>query len=215
MIKDEDIKLYEETCGHIFSGLQMYVRDTFLDQEVEEKYIFGKLLREPTYCDVSDRVGGMITSHRYAILSNRFVDFRTAEHGTNWGLHVCKRGSYFKVLDIYKLENKTQISILHLDENWRVFENTMNNVEENIIKMSRERFENKLNYPPIPELATKQWLTRLLHPIGLNINYDYNSLFDETLYNDSPEILAQIEAMDSAIEKGVKLCEERNQRKGD
>ena len=99
-MEDIEVKQYEDACNRIFPGLQMFVRDTFLAKETEEKYVLGKIIKEPTFCDVSCRVGGIITTHRYAISSNRFVDFSAFKNGTNWGLFVCKRNSFFKVLDI-------------------------------------------------------------------------------------------------------------------
>ena len=203
-MEDIEVKQYEDACNRIFPGLQMFVRDTFLAKETEEKYIIGKIIKEPTFCDVSCRVGGIITTHRYAILSNHFVNFSEFEHGTNWGLFVCKRNSFFKVLDIHKINGKTQISLLHLDDNWRLFENNCSNVEEDIIKMCRERFKNKYNMPPIPELATKTWLERLIYPIGINHQNEYISLDEETMDTKNSEFLASIKAIDSVIEEAYK-----------
>jgi hypothetical protein len=182
-MEDIEVEQYEIACNKIFPGLQMFVRDTFLAKKTEEKYVIGKIIKEPTFCDVSCRVGGIITTHRYAILSNRFLDFSASENGTNWGLFVCKKNSFFKVLDIYKINGKTQISLLHLDENWKLFENINSNVEDDIIKMCRERFQNKYNMPPIPELVTKTWLERLIYPIGINLQNEYVSLNEETMDN--------------------------------
>jgi len=199
--KEELKKKYEEAYNNIFPGLQMFVRDTFLDKATEEKYVTGKIIREPTYCDVSCRVGGLVTTHRYAILSNRFVDFKDFEHGSNWGLFVCKRDSYFKILDVYKLNDKTQITLLHLDENWKLFENVKCNIDADIINMSQERFRNKIDTPPIPELATKRWLDRLSYPIGIDHKNEYFPLTGEISNIDNPETLKTIINMDSAIEK--------------
>jgi len=207
-MEDNEVKQYEDACNRIFPGLQMFVRDTFLTKETEEKYITGKIIKEPTFCDVSCRVSGIITTHRYAILSNRFVDFSEFEHGTNWGLFVCKRNSFFKVLDVYKIDGKTQISLLHLDENWKLFENNHSNVEEDIIKMSRERFQNKYNMPPIPELATNTWLERLLYPIGIDLQNEYISLSEEKIDTKNKEITESIKSIDSFIEKAYKEMEE-------
>ena len=211
-MEDKDTKKYEDSCNRIFPGLQILVRDTFLSDEIEKMYIIGKIIKDPTFCDTSCRVGGILTTHRYAILSNRFVDFSLAEHGTNWGLCVCKRNSYFKIIDIFKIEDKTQITLLHLDENWRLFENNSSNVEEVILKMSRERFQNKYNKPPIPELATKQWLERLLYPIGIDTNKKYVSLIDEKLSTENLDVLESIKSMDSVIEKLIKIKEEENKK---
>ena len=210
-MEDINVKQYEIACNRIFPGLQMFVRDTLLDKETEEKYIIGKIIKEPTFCDVSCRVGGIITTHRYAILSNRFVNFSAFEHGTNWGLYVCKRNSFFKILDVFKLNGKTQISLLHLDDDWKLFENNNSNVEEDIVKMCRERFQNKYNMPPIPELATKMWLERLLYPVGINLQNEYISLSEETMDNSDPETVESIKSIDSVIEKAYKEMEKTNE----
>jgi hypothetical protein len=210
-MEDFDTKQYEQACNNIFPGLQMFVRDTILDDEVEKMYIVGKIIKEPAFCDASCRVGGLVTSHRFAILSNRYVDFGPAEHRTNWGLYVCKRNSYFKILDVFKINDKTQISLLHLNEKFKLFENNTSNVEKDIIKMSRERFQNKYNMSPIPELATKEWLQRLLSPVGINEQQNkYFPLDGEPLKKDDPNILESIKSMDSIIEKLVKVKEEWN-----
>jgi len=213
-MKDNDVKQYENSCNKIFPGLQMFVRDTFLEKQIEEKYVIGKVIREPTFCDVSCRVGGLVTTHRFAILSNRFVNFEAFEHGTNWGLHVCKRGSHFKVIDVYKLNDKTQISLLHLDENWKLFENTNSNVEEDIIKMCQERFSKKCNIPPIPELATKRWLERLLYSIGVDPDNNYVSLTGELLKDNNPEVLKSIQSLDEVIDQALIEIEKNNSVKG-
>jgi hypothetical protein len=208
IMENMDVKQYENAYNRIFPGLQMFVRDTFLEEKTENKYEIGKILREPTFCDVSCRVGGMITTHRYAILSNHFIDFSAFEHGTNWGLFVCRRDSHFKILDIFKLNGKTQISLLHLDDDWELFKNVNSNVEEDIIKMSRERFQNKNTMPPIPELATKTWLERLVYPIGIDKYNEFFPLTGEIVNNKSPEVLISIKSMDSILEKAYKEMKE-------
>ena len=78
--------------------------------------------------------------------------------------------------------------------------------------MSRERFLNKYNKAPIPELATRQWLERLLYPIGIDSKREYVSLIEEQLSVSNPEILGSIKSMDSVIEKLVKIKEDDNKK---
>jgi len=198
-----DTKQYEDVLNRIFPGLQMFVRDTFLNKDIEAKYEVGRIIREPTFCDVSCRVGGLFTTHRYAILSNRFVDISDFERNTNWGLHVCKRGSHFKVLDVYKINDKTQISLLHLDENWKLFENIKINIEDDIINMCRERFDNKVNTQPIPELATERWLERLSYPIGVDFENNYFSLTEEVNKDNNSDAFKAVQHLDNVIEKAL------------
>jgi hypothetical protein len=82
------------------------------------------------------------------------------------------------VLDIYNCGNKTQILLLHLpeDEDWKLFQNIVLSLEGDLIKTSRERFENKCNEAPIPELATEAWLDRCTLPLGMDVNGNFFEL---------------------------------------
>ena len=125
MEHDLDVKKIEDAINDIMPGLTMYVRDVNLTDEIASKYQPGMIIMEKGFTDASNRVMGMVTSHRYAILSNHMGDFREYEHGTNWGLFVAKNNSHFKVIDIYEHNGKTQILLLHLpdDKRWKLFDN--------------------------------------------------------------------------------------------
>jgi hypothetical protein len=54
------------------------------------------------------------------------------------------------------------------DEDWKLFQNAVFNLEQDFIKTSRERFENKCNLNPVPELAAEDWLARCTFPLGMD-----------------------------------------------
>lgn len=117
-----------------FANASRYVRDANLDEKLAGKYEIGQIIHEKAFVDASNRIGGMTTTHRYLILSGYMADFSRFEEDTNWGLHVAKRGSNFKVVDIYTLGDKTQILLLQLPEGFEeVFENRTD-VEEEFIE---------------------------------------------------------------------------------
>ncbi|WP_407381298.1 NADAR domain-containing protein [Methanobrevibacter sp.] len=152
----------------ILSECELYVRDVNLKENLAEKYEIGQILTEKAFVDASDNIGGMITTHRYSILSNQMADLSGFENGTNWGLHTTKAGSKFKILDIYKVEDKTQILLLQLPEGFEeVFENKNKLIDE-VIEDSREEFEDLINEEPIKDLTTDEWLERVSFPIGMN-----------------------------------------------
>lgn len=167
---DADKQKYEDLANKTFPGLTMFVRDVNLPNTIASKYKEGTIIREKGFTDASFKVMGMVTTHRYSILSNHMADFTEFEQGTKWGLCVAIAGAYFKVLDVYKYDNKTQILLLHLpdDEDWKLFQNALFNLESNFIKTSRERFINKCNKAPISELATEEWLARCAYPLGMD-----------------------------------------------
>ena len=168
--RNKNMQVIENVINEIFLGLTMYVRDVNLPQELALQYEPGMIIRERGFTDASCRAGGMITSHRYAILSNHMGDFRPFEHGTNWGLFVAKHDAHFKVMDIYEYQGKTQIILLHLpdDERWKLFENLEVSIEKELVSTCRQRFESSCMGEALPELATDEWLARCQFPLGFS-----------------------------------------------
>lgn len=167
---DAYIKKMEQVINKTIPGLTMFVRDVNLPDDIARKYEPGRIITEKAYVDASHRVMGMITTHRFAILSNHMASFESYEHGTNWGLCVANRDSRFKVMAQHEYSGKTLILLLHLpdDEDWKMFKNVVINIEEDMIVSSIERFENKCTLEAIPELSTQEWLERCSFPIGLD-----------------------------------------------
>jgi hypothetical protein len=123
MSKDDfDIEKAEEAVNNTYPGITMFVRDVNLPSALAEKYTPDLIIRERGFTDASCRVGGMITTHRFGILSNHMKDLRTFEHDTNWGLCVAQSGARFKVLGTHVHNGKTLILLLHLpdDESWEL-----------------------------------------------------------------------------------------------
>lgn len=165
-----DTKLLERAINDILPGLTMYVRDVNLPPEIAEKYKPGMIIMERGFTDASNRVMGMVTSHRFSILSNHMADFREFEHGTNWGLFVAQRNAHFKVIDVYEYQGKTQILLLHLpdDSRWKLFRNFKMSIEDFFIGDCRNRFEVKSVQIPVPELSKDDWLARCAFPLGMD-----------------------------------------------
>jgi hypothetical protein len=175
---DVFIKKMEVAINKTIPGLTMFVRDVNLTDEITKKYVPDTIVREKAFVDASHRVMGMITTHRFGILSNHMANFEQIEKGTNWGLCVANRDSRFKVLAVHEYNGKTLILLLHLPDNddWKLFQNVKINIEDDMIASSIERFENKCNIEAIPELTTKEWLDRCSFPIGLSDNGDFFEL---------------------------------------
>lgn len=164
------IQKMQDAVNRTFPGLMMFVRDVNLSDDIAQKYLPGTLIREKAFVDASHRVMGMITTHRYGILSNHMANLESFEHGTNWGLCVANRDSRFKVLTVHKYCGKTLILLLHLpdDEDWKLFQNVWINIEDDLISTSIKRFENKCDLEAVPELTTDEWLQRCSFPLGMD-----------------------------------------------
>ena len=177
MNSEINMELYNNVINEILPGLTMYVRDVNLPAACADKYKPQTIIMERGFTDASCRVMGMVTTHRYAILSNHMKDFSEFEHGTNWGLFVALNNAHFKVLDVYEYQGHTQILLLHLpdDSRWKLFQNVKLSIEDELIEDSRKRFEKKSSQEPVPELAKEDWLARCSAPIGMNYE---GELFD-------------------------------------
>ncbi len=205
-----DLDLVMKTVNEILPGTQMFVRDLFMPDEIAAKYEPERIIMERGFIDGTCRVMGMITPYRFTILSNHMADVSLAEHGTNWGLHVARANSHFKILDRYEYMGKTQILLLHLpdDERWELFKNVKLSIEDELIESSRRRFEVKSQAEVIPELATQEWLMRVAQPVGIDSKGNFYDLdlipgtFD--LDENIPEsIRQQIINMDEALRKKI------------
>jgi len=169
---DSYIQAIEQAANATFPGTQIFVRDVNLPEALAAKYSDGLILREKAFTDASCRVMGMVTSHRYAIISNHMADISAFEHGTNWGLCIAQSGSHFKVLGQYSFSEKTMVVLLHLpdDDQWKLFQNNHFNIEDQLLQTCIERFEAKCKGVVVPELTTPEWLDRCSFPLGMDDN---------------------------------------------
>ena len=157
----------EKVLQQTYAGIALLYRDANLGP-IGDKYAKGQIIKELGFTDASRKGGGIVTSHRYAILSTHFMDASKFEQGTNWGLCMMQHGSYFKVLDVYQ-PSKTQITLLHLmPDSWQLFQHTSVSVDEELVQMVRKRFDECLTLPPVKELNTPEWLQRCRAPLGMS-----------------------------------------------
>jgi hypothetical protein len=172
-----DEKYIETVVNRTYPGLTMYIRDANLPEIISEKYKKGIIIREKAFCDASSRVMGMVTTHRYAILSNHMANLSEFEHGTKWGLHVANRDSRFKVLENYEYRGKRIILLLHIpdDDSWKVFREIEIRIDNELVTSCIEKLKNKLEADPAPDLAKIDWIERCAFPIGMD---DDGNLFD-------------------------------------
>ena len=168
MTKEQQL---EQLMNEMLPGLQLFARDINLTPEEAACYQVGAVVRNPAFTDATCRIGGMVTTHRYSILSNHMMDLSSIEQGTNWGLCIANRDSHFKVLDIYEHEGKTQILLLHLpdDYRWKSLEDLTIHLPGNLVDDCRSRFLNKAFGEPIPELTSEDWMERCGFPIGVDM----------------------------------------------
>ena len=67
-------KPLKELLDKVLDKSAMVVRDVNLPQILDRKYIPGTIILEKGFTDASHRIGGMVTTHRFTILSNHMAD---------------------------------------------------------------------------------------------------------------------------------------------
>ena len=156
--------VYKDTYEN--SGL--FVHDINLPKEWAEKYEIGALIKERGFVDMTNKIGQMTTSHRYAIITNHVANLSHFEHGTGWNLHTTAPNSIFKVLDVFTYNEKTQILLLHLIDNLEDFFIDNSTIDEEYVSLARKIFVESFENEVIEEVNTEEWLDRCSFPIGMD-----------------------------------------------
>lgn len=165
-----DNKQIEEIYNQTFGGLTLFYRDTTLSETLISKYSIGQILTERGFTDMSYKGGGLATNFRYLIASANAKDLSAFNpDSAKFGHVLLSSNAFFKVLDIYKIGDKTQIFLLEIPATAiDFFAGATSNIEEDITKKGRESFNTKINSEPIYELQSQEWKERTEFPIGMN-----------------------------------------------
>lgn len=166
----------EKIFNKTFAGLSFFYRDLDLDENLLSKYSIGQILLEKGFIDMTYKGNGISGNTRYLIATANGKDISSLRPENNdWGHIVLSPNSYFKVLDIFKIEDKIQILLLEIPENATdFFSNNQSNLEDEIIEKARESFNVKNKEQPLPQHLNSEWKNRTSFPIGMN---DHGELF--------------------------------------
>lgn len=167
----------DEILDWTLPGLTMFYRDSNLSDDIISKYEVGQILRSNLFVDVSDFAGKLTKNCRFIIATNKAAPlFEINPNTIKWKLHTINANSYFKILDIYKKDEKIQFFLVHIPakgidffKNAKIYLNE-NNFEQQIIEYSRLSFDKKMKLKIIPELEEIEWSNRTKYPIGLDSN---------------------------------------------
>ncbi|UUF15281.1 MULTISPECIES: hypothetical protein [Flavobacterium] len=160
--------IYNDT----FSGLKLYYRDTDLPENLISNYKIGQIIQEKGFTDMTSIGGGLSGNFRYLIASSHAKDLsKFNPDSAKIGHFLLDTIAYFKVLDIQKIGNKTQVFLLNIPDNSiLLLKNSSSNLEDEIIEKARRKFESKIHLALIPELQTENWKERIKSPLGMNDN---------------------------------------------
>jgi len=176
--------IYHET----FSGLKLFYRDTNLSDNLISNYKIGQIIQEKGFTDMSSIGGGLSSNLRYLIASAHAKDLsKFNPDSAKIGHFLLDSISYFKVLDIQKIGDKTQVFLLNIPDNSiSLFKNSSSNLEEEIIEKAQKRFREKIDLPFVLELQTEEWKERTKSPLGMD---ESGKLFfdDSKIKTESPK----------------------------
>ncbi|MDR1103286.1 MAG: hypothetical protein LBL42_05965 [Tannerella sp.] len=165
----------EEFVNRILPNLTMYYRDAELEEDTVSKYRAGQIICERAFVDASSYAGKLTKSCRFVIASSQAKSLCAfGADAERWTLHVISSNSYFKVLDIYRKGNKTQILLFHIPAGGiDFFKNKTltvngNNIEASIIEKARAGFDRKMEMLPAFALEEEEWIKRTDFPLGMN-----------------------------------------------
>lgn len=175
---------WEDAINATYPGLMVFVRDANLSSELASLYTPERVIRERGFTDATPRLGGMVTTHRFVILSNHMADVdallgeRRDADAPGWRLHVANRDSHFKVLGKVDVHGRTLICLLHLpdDDRWRIVASASVDLDAQLLDDVTRRMEVRLAQDPIPDVTTKLWLDRCQFPVGMSDDGEWFTL---------------------------------------
>lgn len=185
--EDDIFKNKEAIINWTYPGATLYYKDCDLEPSILEKFIKDKFIRNGYFLDVSSRGGGIKFNTRFLIASSKAAELYTVNPDNERFGHCCINiNSYFKILDVYQLEGKTQIFLLHIPANGlNYFESVSSNLDEEFIKKARQSFDNKIHMEPISDLLDPFWIERTNFPVGMD---GYNRFYPLTSLTPVPDI---------------------------
>ncbi|MBF4493662.1 hypothetical protein IR010_14025 [Flavobacterium sp. MR2016-29] len=186
--------IYNET----FSDLKLFYRDTNLSEDLISKYKIGQIIQEKGFTDMTSMGAGLSGNLRYLIASANAKDIsKFNPDSAKIGHFLLDSIAYFKVLDIQKMDNQTQVFLLNIPDNSiSLFKNSNSNLEEEITEKARKKFVDKRNIALISELQTEDWKERTKSPIGMNEN-------GELFFDDSKIKIESPKKIEIDIEKKI------------
>lgn len=177
--------LIEKVVNWTLPGLQFYYRDTDAPVVVKDTYHVGDVLRAGFFIDATTKLLKPIHKTRFLIASAhgaRIGEFDTDDSdGRRWGLTIFHYNSYFKVMDVYKLGEVTQVLLLHIpaaaaffigdDEAFINFVDKATGNDTTLVEMAHQSLEHKMKQDIHPRSTDKEFVERMYHPIGLDKEY--------------------------------------------
>lgn len=159
-------------------GSRPYWRDANLPSALVDKYKKGIVIQETGFADISEYEGGLTARVRYHIVKGKSLELR--QSFANYGAWTLPRGCFFKVLDVYKANNHSLVTLLYVPEYAvRYFAKNEHQAEAGIVRTARMRFGDAFHKRTIPELEDEYWRRRTAFPLGIGEDGNFFFQFEE------------------------------------
>ena len=186
---DIDIKLFfEKFANWVLPGLQFFYRDTDAPVVIDTTYHVCDVIRAGFFVDATTKLLKPAHKTRFLIASAHAAMFCDSPEMTasnpdikKWNLCTFHFNSYFKVMDIYKVGEVTQIFLLHIPETAaRLMGNTdfgmqfINGAmggEQTLVDIARRSLDDKMRMDVHPRSYDKVFVQRMEHPVGLDNDF--------------------------------------------
>ena len=167
--RDDDAvaQLWKET----FSNVGFFRRDTDLQDGMLKNYRRGAIIQEHAFIDCTYLESGLAARHRYLIITGKARDLHElAGLDPRYGPAIIQRDAFFKVLDVYQSQGRSQVTLLHIPAELvdRLRTQEPNEIEEEMVEAARRDFEQSLQSPTVPALTEPEWTDRVAFPLGMN-----------------------------------------------
>lgn len=144
--------------------LMIFYRDINLKKDIEVNYFKGQILKDKSSLDMTSHRGGPFTSHRYVIISNRYVkNSKINDEDEDWQMYTIGKNESFRITEIIVIKRITYYLLVHL--------NAINEKElKQMIKKAKKQIKEDSKMKINPNVATISWLEMCQHPIGIYPN---------------------------------------------
>lgn len=188
-VKDTLGILLEKSVNWILSGLQLFYRDTDADIKAEEMYPIGRVFRTGVYTSVSTKLQQPAQKTRFLIASAHAALFCSDENGNvnetglrfspraeEWRHAVISKNAWLKVLDIYRVNDITQIFMIQIPETAAMYfgdsETIFNIINEvgdsgtSLVDIARRSLDEKMKQSVHPRSTDSDWVALMSQPVG-------------------------------------------------
>ncbi|MCD8297655.1 MAG: WG repeat-containing protein [Prevotella sp.] len=183
--KEIDMKsFFESIANWVLPGLQFFYRDTNAIIDAARVYRVGDTIRAGFFVDATTKLLKPAHKTRFLIASAHAARLYEIEQLVKdnpnilkWNLVTFHFNSFFKVMDVYKTPQCTQVLLLHIPKSAAAFLNGtmafnfLNGAlgsRTSLVQLARRNLDEKLKMVYHERSLDEEWRKRMEYPVGLS-----------------------------------------------